>query len=634
MPVTLRRDRSRDRGVTLLLTVLVIIPILIITALVIDHGFVRQNRQDDKSATDFAAAAGIRALDNGAGSIQVWKGICAAKDYLVSNNDELSPLTAVDASGTPVTDPCLSPPATMCTDAASYGTYRGIAAGGRFKVTIQNGYVLATSGFVEDSVAYSGDGGTDPCDHLGVIVEETEGSYFGGIIGSTGTTSTIRSVARLTRSNTGTAVAALVLLERNGCNTLQIDGGSGAKVVVAGNGATPGMIHSDSLGNSGCDTSNRIFDVNGASTPVIVAQRAVTPASGPAPGQITAYALSGAPGASTAWVTAPSPSTVCAQIAATDCTGTTGGDATSNTLVTRSVADSRYRSHVAAAKSDADTKLATNAASALVQGYDVVSAARCTEETFSASKVFIDSTCDLGGRNRTFTSTVQEIVVQGSVTIDNREIEVQGPAKVFIDGSMTLSGPGAIRVNNGNVDTCPSYLTTSAQRGQVVVAGGALTVTNGVLQLCRTTLLMTHNPANRCRIPSTDGTAPVSNSSTPPAACAGRIDVSGRAVLDWTAPNTLNTVASSFSNFEDLAFWTETSGGNKAEGNGAMRMGGIFVTPNADPFRIAGNGTKNTTDAQFLTRRLQVAGNGTLSLSPDPENAIAIPSIGGYSLVR
>ena len=38
--------------------------------------------------------------------------------------------------------------------------------------------------------------------------------------------------------------------------------------------------------------------------------------------------------------------------------------------------------------------------------------------------------------------------------------------------------------------------------------------------------------------------------------------------------------------------------------------------------------------AQFITRRLEVAGNGTLLMRPESQNAVQIPVIGGFGLVR
>ncbi|MET0729253.1 MAG: hypothetical protein ABWZ76_13240 [Acidimicrobiales bacterium] len=65
-----------------------------------------------------------------------------------------------------------------------------------------------------------------------------------------------------------------------------------------------------------------------------------------------------------------------------------------------------------------------------------------------------------------------------------------------------------------------------------------------------------------------------------------------------------------------------------------MRLAGIFFTPNADPFKVGGNGAYDITDAQFITRRLEVVGNGTLLMHPQPQNAVQVPVFGDFSLVR
>src|SRR3546814_4557081 len=127
---TFRHRRvAGERGATLILFALLLIALFTIVALVVDLGLVRQNRQADKSAADFAVAAGIRNVDNSAGAVQSWKGICAPRDYLLANSDELAGMTevyadglgggVVDELGNPVPAPCASPPTTTCVDSPS-----------------------------------------------------------------------------------------------------------------------------------------------------------------------------------------------------------------------------------------------------------------------------------------------------------------------------------------------------------------------------------------------------------------------------------------------------------------------------------------------------------------------------------
>lgn len=638
------RRRGGERGVTLILVALSIVALFTITAIVLDLSVVRQNRQADKSATDFAAAAGIRALGDTNGKIRVWKGICAARDYLQANNDELSTLTHVASNGIPIPDPCTTSllPGPICGAPATWGTYRGLADGGRIRVTIQNGYDLGASGFAEDSAEYAADAGTDPCEHLAVIIEEREDGFFGGIVGSGGHTTTIRSVARLEQDPGLRVTAALVLLERTECNALGIGGATTDGVLVRGSGTSPGTIHSDSDGTgSSCNSSNTIFDVNGSGTQQIRAMRALLPVGSEAPGQITAV------GASSPHVSAPSPEQVCAQLTATQCLGipaTGGGGVTSNDLVTRSVADDRYLEPVRDRVTLSTARFGWTLAQADANGYTTVAQGPgadfpCpnADTTFTSathgSQIWIDCN-NFGNRSSTFDGSVEHVVIKGGLSISgsNRVVRFDDPTTVFIEGDVSLSSPtAALRVNDDTAVSCAARYTAAPSARTELVIGGSLTTNGGLFRACQTTLIMTNGSGGDCPIPATSGTAPGSNT------CDGNISSAGGSVVDWSAPN-LNDVTSpsdtELENLEDLAFWTETSSGLSLQGNGNLTLAGIFFTPNADPFRIAGGGTKSAADAQFLTRKLEVDGNGLLEMLPDPQNAIQITLLGGFSLIR
>ena len=58
------------------------------------------------------------------------------------------------------------------------------------------------------------------------------------------------------------------------------------------------------------------------------------------------------------------------------------------------------------------------------------------------------------------------------------------------------------------------------------------------------------------------------------------------------------------------------------------------MTPNAMPFAVGGGGSQTLTNAQYIARAFSVTGGGTLSLTVDPRNAVTIPSITGFLLVR
>lgn len=654
----LSRPSSSERGAVLITVALLVTALFLIAALVIDLSVVRQNRQSDKSATDFAAAAGIRGMDDGSGQIDTWGGICTALDYLKANRPELSSLTAVDASDNPITpDPCIAPLTEYCVNSpADWREYVGLADGGDIRVTIAGGYDLSASGFSEDADAYAGDEGDDPCEHLAVIIDQRQDPFFGDVAGSVGWETTMRSVARLDVGTQGGSTAALVVLERTACKALEIEG-SNASISVLGNVDRPGIIHADSDGST-CSGSERILSVAaGVATPSIKALMAETPSGGEQPGIITSVALTGDPpsGTESSLVASNPPTKVCAQVTASDCTGSTGGLPTENDFVGRAPADDRYLTHIRTLRDAAqdDFDLSASQAIAAFGSANVFSdshpdaANRCDQlpeapTAITLTNVWTDCT-NVGERDRTFTG-MGTVVIAAALTNDNFALAFNNPARLYIEGTINQSG-GNILINHGGESSCTARYSSEFGARTKMVVGGSLITSGGTLRMCQTTVLMSDDSDPSCEIPLSSGTLVSDGTNT----CIGRIETTGQSQIDWSAPNVNNATQPSvgeLEHFEDLAFWTETSGVvpnpdnpgeapiNKLQGVGGITLTGIFFTPNAKPFRIAGNGVKNTDDAQFFTRRLQVAGQGHLTMKPDPANALQIKVLGGYTLVR
>ena len=98
----------------------------------------------------------------------------------------------------------------------------------------------------------------------------------------------------------------------------------------------------------------------------------------------------------------------------------------------------------------------------------------------------------------------------------------------------------------------------------------------------------------------------------------GRIDIgAGAGGLTWIAP--LN------GNFEDLALWSEAPLQHQIGGQAGNTLTGTFFTPFADPFSLTGQSGQFQTDAQFVTRRLEVKGQGEVKMHPDPDRSTLIP---------
>lgn len=680
---TRRIDRGGDDGVVLIIVAIVAALLMLMVGMTLEFGAARDDRQTNKSAADHATTAGLRGLDSGAGTIQPWQGVCAAKAFLEVNNDKFAGMVeqfehgdgasllggGVDgcdpSTNTRYLDICV--PSTP----SSWAVYRGTTTDGRVEVEIRSGYVLPDPSFPDEDSDLLGDSDTgDPvkggCDHLAVIVRDRNPQTLSAARRSGELSTTVRSVGRVAIGTSVDATVALLMLERHDCGVIVVQGSSGAQIKVAGFGDNPGLIHSDSDGSgSGCNSGDaqngNIFQVNGnppfsgSNAPRIIAGPAETPVGAEAAGFIGSYALE--IGAPSGLIASPVPTEVCAAETATGCgEAPTGKGPEPKSLVTRAPLDGRYRTTVIALRGEAEQRLAWDAAAAAANGFTVRT--DCGGgATFTAARVFVD--CGGGvfrGNGSTFTSTVDEIVINGSVAVDGNgnTLTIHSPDKLYVKGSSTANAVELKGSNNrillnqgGSVDgdadgfVCddravddPTALT------KLVIGDGPLVGEGGsgkVLRMCQTFVFMADDAdaANQCEVPSVDGVAPWDNT------CRGRVRVAGNNALDWSAPNvnpTTDPTPGEIANFEDLAFWSETSGSGTSitsiEGGGGVRLVGIFFVPNAKPARVGGNGAYDIQQAQFLTRRLEVAGNGTLLMRPNPVNALPVPFFRSFTLVR
>jgi hypothetical protein len=108
---------------------------------------------------------------------------------------------------------------------------------------------------------------------------------------------------------------------------------------------------------------------------------------------------------------------------------------------------------------------------------------------------------------------------------------------------------------------------------------------------------------------------------------------SGNAIY-WSAPNRTSGPPTNVNPFDDLALWGESSRGSFLKGTGTSRVAGVFFLPNSF-ISLLGQGSSNQPlNAQFINRGLSISGQGTIVLRPNPDDAVASPSAGGYSLIR
>jgi hypothetical protein len=212
--------------------------------------------------------------------------------------------------------------------------------------------------------------------------------------------------------------------------------------------------------------------------------------------------------------------------------------------------------------------------------------------------------------------------------------------RLYVKGSTATNGgissSGTLNVNLGTSATCAGR--TSAASAQIVVGTGSFTGgAQSTFHLCQTTVLMANEQTSlSCPVPTPPvvgaGAAPYDNT------CNGYADVNAGGAMDWTAPNHVSSGATQtdWNNLEDLALWTEASHVSSIGGGASMNLTGVFFLPNANPFIISGHGNQTiAANAQFVARKLQVKGQGTLYMRPDPNDSFTLPIVSTtFSLVR
>ena len=644
MSVSRRRRPARDeRGAVAILVALTITSLLVVAGLVLDFGLIRLDKQSVKSATDSAATAGIAAGDKGTGEIHTFHAVCGALSYLKATNRLESLPDSICSSAN------LASNTTVACDPASAGTHATYdqtitSAGATYRVVIKSPYVLTSDGWSEESVPnLANDQSTvGGCDQVGVQVFETRTPMLGSLAGAGDLRFGVRSVARAFLPSDDSLSPALLLLERTGCSALTVGsagGGAGSYIAVKGVDATPGSIHVDSDATGpGCGPGSGQQIMQGKQSDGIVAYGSTNP-SGVA-GVITSYATYlGVPSGTisdglsnvNATTAASSPSAVKLPILGRE-------------RVTRSVADLRYRQPV---------RTAIAAASAVwgnSTGWTMLGCNPTPAQLLAATtRLWIDCPNNSG---ITISGTIQATDVYFNGFIKGGMLAMPNAQRVYVSNTTASGDPinsSAVNLSNGTgfcirATTCSATPTCSASvtsgRARLFIRRGDLSATGGMLRMCNTTSFLLGGDTVTGCVPASDGAAPTATPCpTSPTQGNTFIGVSGSAGVDWTAPNEYPGVISAalrtaaWSNFEDLAVWSESAGDYKFGGGGGLRTVGVFMVPNAS-VQVGGGSSQTLTNAQFITRTFGVSGGGTLSLVTDPKNAVTIPPVLSPVLIR
>jgi len=681
------RRRRTERGAVAIIVALSLTALLVLAALVIDFGIVRVDRQVDKSAADSATLAGLHALNTGDGNTHPFAGVCAAIQYLKQNSKRFDSINENGSAGW--SDAAGNAKASGCTDttlraqtcapgnATSWArfTWSGSYQGAPLSVAIQSGYQIPVGVWGEDNLPASlddADDDADGCDQLAVIVSQSREPGLGSLATSSDLKTAIRSVGRV-KPVPGGYAPALLLLRTTGCPVLDAGSASGGSFIhvlgaLSTNGLSqPGTIHADTDAAGGCTGGSNSNTYLGTGSNGIVAYAAPTVGSPlvpdpTKPGSITSYAAS--IGKSGGYIY-DSLNNVYGSSALSS--GGTKSPVTGRGLITRKPVDDRYKAGVQAAITNANGVFA-NAATTYTKFPGPVNACKPTQAQVnalaltSASNLYIDCNGKFVGDNAGLVIPAGRVFFRGWVNPAG-SLSMPNADHVYIQntGSNTDAislGTGATfqmdnKVANLSGGRCSNGQNTN-KAIMFIKTGDIKQSGTSSLQMCRTTVIMMGG--------STTGCVPTSSSGPNPAVnpCPGINGGLGTGQftqtggdIDWTAPDQYDVMtlsngdvdpakAPAWTNpdgMEDLALWsesgTDSSNTYNMNGGGVFHVRGVYMVPNADPFRISGGGSMNLVNAQYIASSIRLSGTGTnITMSVDPNAGVTIPSLGIVGLVR
>jgi len=652
----------------MVLVAMLLFVLLTTTAVVVDISVIRVDRRTNKSAADFAASGGMSGIDLGP-----WQAVCRSFEYLKVQDPKFADLgtpTYTNGAGTTVAG-CAGSTGPCTASTASWARLSATSSNGNLQVEIASPYdPTLDPDFATQEAAHVGDVGA-PCEQVGVKIIETRRPFFAGVLGAGSGSSRIRSVARRTPGGEQEP-AALILLERRTCNAIQT-GGNDTRVIARAILDKPGIIQIDSDGTQACTSQPMINGQSTSGGPSIMACSVAQTLNGCVPGSgsrqsiVGVYAAAVNPGGNIA----PAYS------------GGTYGDTPYRPagLFTRRPIDERYGPHVRAL----NTRLASLFAGSSTDnppgaGCLILDAnGRCIDDQGRQWLVISGAACDptvastlaSGDTNVWFNCgsytvssllnlpAAQRVVFNGGDLLirapsgSGGELRVPNAREVFVRGKSTgntigleLNSGGLLNLNANGAGSCSSASPTGSNI--LAVFNGSYDVGGASVRTCWTTTFLASGGST---VPVSDGTAPCPSTDnvTPCGSYLGKISFGSGAVLDWTAPDQESipfcrpggatpcydgTLANPARGLEDLAVWGEAATGNVVNGGGTSVLGGIVFLPNADDFKLTGGGAVPIAlNAQFIVRKLNVTGNATILLVPDPADQITV-QIPSSALIR
>ena len=590
---------AEERGAVLVLVVLLMVSLLGMAAVVLDLATLRQDRAKDRSTADVVAAAAATNLA-APGSTMV-TACTDGWDYFRTNTSDAGTVTQPP--------PCSNSFSTNC-DPTVKRTATGVS--GPYTVTIVNPVPDGDSMLTNPDVVgghtqgFNEDIDGPACQRIGIDIVRTRTHAFASVLGVYGGSTESRSVARAVARFSVGGVIALVILDQTQCNVFTTSGQ--AKVVVHPNGQKPGYITVDSSAtdSSTCNNSGSYaLDASGTQNSKIIAEPSAE--SGEI-GVIRQFALS--PGQGIAHAYDPTDiKTPCTYLLDSNGNPIVGGD-TGGTCVSPKPTPASQR--ITRNPLDWRWNCQQNGRDGLVGTTDDCKFYDTQQPYLNQLKSLIGVTGVPSGysvypRPGNSGDSCHLPPSAGNITLGSGDWYVDCPGGFdvantfkFVDSNVVFAGgvdvnsSGSLEVNQsaGNGDA-------AAKDGFVYIRSGDLT------KGAQSTLKMTREFVYLAN---------------------GKFSLGGGAgPLTWTAPT--------HGDFEDLALWSESTQQHDLGGQSNVTVEGVFFTPNANPFNFSGQGGQTQANAQFITRKLVVTGQGTLVMTPNPDRAIILPAWGA-ALIR
>jgi hypothetical protein len=669
------RFADHERGATTLIFALFMVPLLIMTAIVVDLGLAGTVDRQLKASADVAAVAAgfFLAGDGSASPVSSPQLACEAAVNSIKSNLKDFPKTATmspTCAGTFPSD------AKLCTDANTPKRTVSSVGSGNYLLTIDYPVPAAD---LQDSALTNGvgaDDGPSSCVRMRVTIQRNTPPIFGALVGNKGFTIRQSSVVKAGLSPNGIAVPALLLLERSNCGSLVASGQGGVRVKATV--ATGGWIHTDTAaggvgavvpnscqGGTSCNANN--YSMVGTALPAsggpsIVAEDNAT--SG-AVGKIGTFSLypriNGAGG----------------------CTYPSGLSkaVTADPIVSRTPVDLRYNSAygqngLTIAALHAEGYAATTGYGPA--GYAVIAGGLCSQNNtvWQSTNVYVNCPNGFSGTNVVFRGTT--FVFTGPLNVSGGYVAFPNAQRIYVRGCPTcakavnVASNGFLSVNSGeavpgkfdlvsalnaatdgaaNVSPaawptvdCLADRAGPAAGGSTVNStilasfGGQMYVHNATANWCQTFVYIGDNtPTYAASVITAGGNCTVSlpcPSSLPPAAATFDVNSGSSPPVSWSAPNQNISGPGGASPFDGLALWTEGGTVCSIGGQGALSSSGVFFYPNCNFTYTGQANTDNPLNAQFIGRSLNMAGQGVLVLNPNPKHSIAVAAPGNVQLIR